>query len=104
MYFSKVLNIFSLAATAMATTGTATVNVQPTTDHANHLAVSYDTGYDDGSRSLAVTACSDGPNGLMTKHPSWTKQSDVARFPYIGGVEAVAGWNSPSVREALSLS
>ncbi|KAH8909154.1 SnodProt1 [Coniochaeta sp. PMI_546] len=77
MFFSKFLSIVSLAAAAMATT------------------VSYDTGYDDGSRSLSVVACSDGPNGLETKY-GWQTQSQVSRFPYIGGVEAVAGWNSPS--------
>ncbi|KAJ9133199.1 hypothetical protein NKR19_g9148 [Coniochaeta hoffmannii] len=77
MYFTKALSILSLAAAATATT------------------VSYDTGYDDGNRSLSVVACSDGPNGLETKY-HWTKQSDVSRFPYIGGVEAVGGWNSPS--------
>lgn len=31
----------------------------------------------------------------MTTH-GWITQGNVARFPNIGGVEAVAGWNSPS--------
>lgn len=66
---------------------------------ANGTLVSYDTGYDDGSRSLSVVACSDGPNGLETRY-GWQTQSQVSRFPYIGGVEAVAGWNSPSVSNA----
>ncbi|KAK1770690.1 eliciting plant response-like protein [Phialemonium atrogriseum] len=77
MHFSNLLGIFSLAAAAAATT------------------VSYDTGYDDPNRSLEVVSCSDGANGLMTKY-GWQKQSNITRFPFIGGVEAVASWNSPS--------
>lgn len=58
--------------------------------------VSYDTGYDDKSRSLTTISCSDGSNGLMTKHPNWKTQGNLPKFPYIGGVDAIAGWNSPS--------
>jgi hypothetical protein len=58
--------------------------------------VSYDTGYDDGSRSLANVACSDGQNGLITRY-GWQTQGQVARFPYIGGIDAVDRWNSPNV-------
>ncbi len=68
-----------------------------------HLQVSYDTGYDDGSRSLTVVSCSDGANGLITRY-GWQTQGQVARFPYIGGVEAVAGWNSPSCGTCWSAS
>jgi hypothetical protein len=32
------------------------------------LTVSYDTGYDDGSRSLTQVSCSDGVNGVMWKY------------------------------------
>jgi len=77
MQFSKILSIFSLAAAASATT------------------VSYDTGYDDANRSLTQVACSDGTNGLIWKY-GWNRQGDVKGFPYIGGAQAVAGWNSPS--------
>lgn len=31
----------------------------------------------------------------MTKHPSWTTQGNIPRFPYIGGADIIAGWNSP---------
>ncbi|KAK3940844.1 Cerato-platanin [Diplogelasinospora grovesii] len=77
MQFSKILSIFSLAAAASATT------------------VSYDTGYDDASRSLTAVSCSDGANGLITRY-GWQTQGDVKDFPYIAGVEAVAAWNSPN--------
>ncbi|KAH6852264.1 hypothetical protein CUC08_Gglean012180 [Alternaria sp. MG1] len=61
---------------------------------ASAITVSYDTGYDDGSRSLTALACSDGANGLITKY-NWQTQANVAGFPRIGGYMGVAGWNSP---------
>lgn len=63
---------------------------------ASAISVSYDTGYDDGSRSLTAVSCSDGANGLITKY-GWQTQGQVARFPNIGGYSGVAGWNSPQV-------
>lgn len=55
--------------------------------------VSYDAGYDNRGRSLTQVACSDGPNGLITrKH--WNTQGDIPTFPFIGGAQAVASWNS----------
>ncbi|POR37227.1 Protein SnodProt1 [Tolypocladium paradoxum] len=62
---------------------------------ASAITVSFDTGYDNRDRPLTSVACSDGPNGLITrKH--WNKQGDIPTFPYIGGAEAVAGWSSPN--------
>lgn len=77
MHLSKIFGIFSLAAAAAAT------------------SVSYDTGYDEPGRSLTFVSCSDGANGVMTKY-NWKVQSDVRNFPYIGGSDQVAGWNSPN--------
>lgn len=45
---------------------------------------------------MAVVACSDGNNGLMTRY-GWRVQGDYARFPYMGGSSTVARWNSPNV-------
>ncbi|KAI1815598.1 eliciting plant response-like protein [Poronia punctata] len=56
-------------------------------------SVAYDQGYDDASRPLASVACSDGANGLTTRH-GWTTQGQIPRFPNIGAASAVAGWNS----------
>lgn len=56
-------------------------------------AVSYDTGYDDGSRSLTALSCSDGANGLISKY-GWNTQANVPSFPRIGGYQGVEGWNS----------
>ncbi|KAF6843586.1 Protein SnodProt1 [Colletotrichum musicola] len=77
MQFSSLLTVLSSVAAAAA------------------VSVSFDTGYDDGSRSLTSVSCSDGANGLITKY-NWQTQGQVARFPYIGGADAVAGWNSPN--------
>lgn len=85
MQLSKILSLFTLATAASATT------------------VSYDTGYDDPNRSLTVVSCSDGSNGLITKY-QWNFQNQVKNFPYIGGVEAVAGWNSPNCGTCWSVT
>ncbi|KAJ9642942.1 hypothetical protein H2199_004464 [Coniosporium tulheliwenetii] len=61
-------------------------------------SVSYDTGYDQRTRSMTVVACSDGSNGLITRY-GWNIQGDVPRFPYVGGSSTVAGWNSPNYRD-----
>ncbi|GAB7366810.1 hypothetical protein MBLNU230_g0984t1 [Neophaeotheca triangularis] len=57
------------------------------------LTLSYDTGYDDPNRPLTSIACSDGPNGLTTRY-NWQLQASIPNFPYIGGSEEIAGWNS----------
>lgn len=44
---------------------------------------------------MTAVSCSDGSNGLITKY-GWKTQGDIPRFPYIGGVNIIAGWNSPN--------
>jgi len=56
--------------------------------------VSWDSVYDQGTESLATVACSDGPNGLLTK--GYNVFEDLHTFPNIGGSSAVASWNSPN--------
>jgi len=58
------------------------------------LTVSYDTTYDNAGQSLATVACSDGPNGLLTR--GFTTFGSLPKFPFIGGAPAVTGYNSPS--------
>lgn len=65
--------------------------------------VSYDTGYDQSARSLAVVSCSDGANGLITRY-GYQTQGQLPIFPYIGGSSDVAGWNSPSCGQCYSVS
>lgn len=58
------------------------------------VTVSYDNAYDDSGASLDTVACSDGSNGLLTKH--FTTFGSLPSFPRVGGAAAVAGWNSPN--------
>ncbi|KAK5688390.1 hypothetical protein LTS10_000368 [Elasticomyces elasticus] len=66
-------------------------------------SVSYDPGYDEKARSMNVVSCSDGINGLITKH-GWLTQGDVPHFPYIGGSDTVAGWNSASCGDCFAVT
>ncbi|KAI5467186.1 snodprot1 [Mariannaea sp. PMI_226] len=86
MQLSNILTIFAIANAASAAT------------------VSYDTSYDNKAGLLKDVACSDGPNGLMTKHPTWKTFGNVPKFPYIGGVSDVAGWNSPNCGNCYKLT
>jgi hypothetical protein len=54
-------------------------------------SLSYDQTYDNSAGSLSTTACSDGSNGLASSYPTF---GDLPKFPYIGGAQAIAGWNS----------
>ncbi|KAG6893720.1 hypothetical protein C0995_016265, partial [Termitomyces sp. Mi166 len=54
--------------------------------------VSYDQTYDNAAASLTTVACSDGPNGLITR--GFTTFGSLPKFPHIGGAAAVGGWNS----------
>ncbi|KAI0258982.1 Cerato-platanin [Gloeopeniophorella convolvens] len=56
--------------------------------------IRYDETYDDPNGSLATVACSDGPNGLLTK--GFTDFSSLPSFPNIGAAQAIAGFNSPA--------
>ncbi|CZS94690.1 probable SnodProt1 PRECURSOR [Rhynchosporium agropyri] len=69
---------------------------------ASAITVSYDTGYDDGSRALAAVSCSDGSNGLLTK--GFSTQNSLPSFPRIGGASVIAGWNSGSCGSCWALS
>ncbi|OAA42275.1 secreted insect toxic protein [Metarhizium rileyi] len=64
------------------------------------VRVSWDSGYDRASRSLAEVACSDGKTGLM---PKYQKQGDLRNFPNIGGTDAIAGWGSTNCGSCYKL-
>lgn len=64
--------------------------------------VSYDTTYDNSGQSLATVACSDGPNGLLTK--GYSTFGSLRNFPNIGGAAAVGGWNSDSCGSCWQLT
>lgn len=69
---------------------------------ASSISVSYDTGYDDGSRSLTAVSCSDGSNGLITK--GFNTQSSLPSFPLIGGASTIAGWNDGNCGSCYTLT
>lgn len=56
--------------------------------------ISWDPLYGNGTQSLATVACSDGPNGMLTK--GYKVFNDLPTFPRIGGSSVVANWNSPN--------
>lgn len=62
---------------------------------ADRETVSWDAGYT-RDKSLTTVACSDGANGLIWRY-GWNTLGDIPNFPYVGGAEAVRGWNSPAV-------
>jgi hypothetical protein len=58
------------------------------------VSVSYDMIYDTSSTSLDEVACSDGPNGMITK--GYSTFGSLPNYPYIGGAQAIAGYDSAS--------
>ena len=92
MYFklSSIAAVFSLFGAAIAAPS-------PYTDF-----VTFDRIYDSSSLTLNNVACSDGPNGLLTK--GFTTLGSLPKFPYIGGAHVVSGWNSPSCGTCWSLT
>ncbi|VDB82698.1 unnamed protein product [Peniophora sp. CBMAI 1063] len=69
---------------------------------ANAITVTRDTTYDDGSYSLYNTACSDGPNGLVTA--TRTMLNQFPSYPYVGGSQYVEDWNSNQCGSCYQLS
>ncbi|KAI0049293.1 hypothetical protein FA95DRAFT_1516282, partial [Auriscalpium vulgare] len=57
------------------------------------LSATYDTTFDNKAGSMNNVACSNGPNGLAARFPTF---GDLPSFPNIGGAFAVASWNSPN--------
>lgn len=56
------------------------------------INVTFDTVYDNSTQSLAIVACSNGSNGLLTR--GFTTFGSLPSFPRIGGAPAVTGFNS----------
>lgn len=63
--------------------------------------VSFDNTYDNAANSLDIVACSDGPNGLLTK--GFTTFGSLPT-KFIGGAAAVAGFNSPECGSCWQLT
>nr|VWO95368.1 Polyadenylation factor subunit 2 [Ganoderma boninense] len=69
---------------------------------ASSVSVSYDQTYDNGSNSLAITACSNGSNGLL--HKGFSTFDSLPSFPYIGGAGVIPGWDSDQCGTCWQLS
>lgn len=53
--------------------------------------------YDNINSSLSTTACSDGPDGMLTRFTTFgSLPCSLPSFPNIGAAQAVAGWSSPA--------
>ena len=65
-------------------------NPEPSTP--SPLRTTYDATFDNKAGSLNSVACSNGPNGLASRFPTF---GDIPNFPFIGGAFDVA-WNSPN--------
>ncbi|OQO11838.1 hypothetical protein B0A48_03565 [Cryoendolithus antarcticus] len=66
-------------------------------------SVHFDGDYDERTRSLAKTSCSAGVNGLTTRY-GWQTQGNVPHFPYIGGWDGGASWNSQYCGSCLAVT
>ena len=61
----------------------------------------YDTAYDNASGSMSDVSCSDGPDGMASRYPTF---GNVPSFPNIGGASAIAGWGSTECGSCWSLT
>ncbi|KAJ3488549.1 hypothetical protein NLI96_g2748 [Meripilus lineatus] len=84
MRLSSILSVFLPVAATFAAPATNLPIVK----------VTYDRVYDGRDNSLSIVACSNGPNGLLTK--GYTNFGSLGNFPVMGGTQYVAGWNSPN--------
>lgn len=64
--------------------------------------VTYDPVYDNFNQSLATVECSTGSNGLLTRN--FTTFGSLPTFPFIGGAQAVEGFNSANCGTCWSLT
>ena len=73
---------------------------QPGPKVSSSLRATYDTTYDNKDGSLNGVACSNGPNGLAARFPTF---GDVPSFPFLGGAFDVV-WNSPNCGSCWNLT
>jgi len=86
----RYFTLFNLAAFASAAPSFGT------------MQMTYDPVYDNPSGNLNSVACSDGPNGLITKY-GWTTFSQIPAFTHIGGSFQIS-YNSPNCGNCYKLT
>ncbi|KAJ8468853.1 hypothetical protein ONZ51_g9379 [Trametes cubensis] len=92
--FSILVSALSLATVVLgvpASSSSSTTTMQ----------ITYDPVYDKKSNSLDIVACSNGRHGLETK--GYTTFGSLPA-QYLGGAQAVAGWNSANCGTCWQIS
>ena len=89
------------ASTVFAVLATVVASALAAPSASQTVTVSYDTTYDDPSTSLAEVACSDGPNGLLTKHFTTFGSLPTKN---IGGAAVIGGWGSAECGSCWTLT
>ncbi|KAJ3483676.1 hypothetical protein NLI96_g6158 [Meripilus lineatus] len=69
--------------------------------HPPVLDLTYSGQYDNAKLSLTGVACSNGPNGLLTK--GYKTLGDLKNFPYVGAAQYIEGWNSANCGSCYKL-
>jgi hypothetical protein len=69
-----------------------TASSSPPISTPSPLRATYDPTFDNSAGSMNGVACSNGPNGLASRFPTF---GSVPSFPFIGGAFDVQ-WNSPN--------
>jgi len=91
-FTSTVITLAALFSVSLASPAASTT-VEP---------VRFNSFYDNGQESLNNVACSNGPNGMVTR--GFTTFDSLPSFPYIGAGFAVHNWNSPECGSCWQLT
>ncbi|KAN0125403.1 Cerato-platanin domain containing protein [Lactarius tabidus] len=92
-FTSTLITLAALFSVSIASPAAPTTDIQPV--RANNY-------YDNGQESLNNVACSNGPNGLVTR--GYTDFDSLPTFPNIGAVYAVHNWGSPECGSCWQLT
>jgi len=89
-----MVNLIYAITFVLALLSTRVVHAMPqaATPTPSPLRATYDTTFENPTGCLNNVACSDGPNGLVSRFPTF---GDIPNFPFIGGAFDVV-WNSPN--------
>ncbi|KAM5537587.1 hypothetical protein V8D89_008665 [Ganoderma adspersum] len=101
-FSTPAMQLFTIVASAL-TFASAVVAVPAglAARGASTVQVTWDSVYDNPSNSLDIVSCSNGNHGLEPKFKTFGGLPD---FPYIGGAQAIAGWNSPNCGSCWQLT
>ena len=101
-FYNHILSILTMKFTSTILSLAALFTVASARPTPSASIVRSNTFYDNALTSLNDVACSNGDNGLVTK--GYSNFASLPSFPFIGGVSAVKGWNSPECGSCWELS